>query len=390
MARSSSSTTTVRRSCRPRARRTSPARSSRSTSAVVPAEFSPSTVPSRPALSSCRARRASMKRDQGAYVRRVHAVALREPGAVQPQLDGGRAQRWTISSSGPWAGSEEVDTRPLPAIISLGEYLAQRDNRGRCHDRTRQRRVPGCVRQGPGESGRPTARRSRSPPPSARPGSTPAARADAPPLLLLPGGGGATSASWYAQAAALARIRRVLAVDLPGAPGLSRAGDRHPPVRSPTWPAGWTPSWPASASPRPTSAGTPRRVDRPAPRAARCPPGCAACYSSLDPDAVLRPGFKAAYLLAPCRCCCGPRPAGSAPFLEWETGGQRLDPDWLRLQEAAAGLPIRAAPVTSPAPGAKALRALPGARCLPRGPANGGTRDPQEVREAGAGALLPH
>ncbi|WP_433449817.1 hypothetical protein ACQPXS_15560 [Streptomyces sp. CA-142005] len=52
---------------------------------------------------------------------------------------------------------------------------------------------------------------------------------DAPSLLLLPGGGGATSVSWYAQVAGLARVRRVHAVDVIGAPGLSvPAGDRHP------------------------------------------------------------------------------------------------------------------------------------------------------------------
>jgi pimeloyl-ACP methyl ester carboxylesterase len=46
--------------------------------------------------------------------------------------------------------------------------------------------------------------------------------ADGRPLVLLPGGGGATSASWYAQAAELARARhRVHAVDLIGFPGRS-------------------------------------------------------------------------------------------------------------------------------------------------------------------------
>src|SRR5690242_634846 len=52
---------------------------------------------------------------------------------------------------------------------------------------------------------------------------------EGPALVLLPGGGGATSASWYAQAAELARTHRVLAVDLIGAPGRgTEAGDRHP------------------------------------------------------------------------------------------------------------------------------------------------------------------
>ena len=52
-----------------------------------------------------------------------------------------------------------------------------------------------------------------------------------------------------------------------------------------------------------------------------------------------------------------PTPARVRTFLEWETGGALLDPDWLPLQEAAAGFPA-ARPVTGPRPTPDALRGL--------------------------------
>lgn len=52
-----------------------------------------------------------------------------------------------------------------------------------------------------------------------------------------------------------------------------------------------------------------------------------------------------------------PTPCRVRAFLEWETGGVPLDPDWLRLQEAGAGFPS-VKPVTGPLPAPEALRGL--------------------------------
>ncbi|WP_432135670.1 MULTISPECIES: alpha/beta fold hydrolase [unclassified Streptomyces] len=183
---------------------------------------------------------------------------------------------------------------------------------------------------------------------------------DAPALVLLPGGGGATSASWYAQAGELARTRRVYAVDLVGAPGLSaRGGDR--PLRTAADLSAWLDALSdglgvARADLCGHSYGAwialqhtlhaPRRVRR---------------LVLLDPTQCFA-GFRAAYLLRALPMLLRPTPRRVRAFLTWETGGAaaggaELDPDWLRLQEAAAGFPA-ARPVTGPRPSADALRAL--------------------------------
>ncbi|MEU9475165.1 alpha/beta fold hydrolase [Streptomyces sp. NPDC048191] len=219
---------------------------------------------------------------------------------------------------------------------------------------------------------------------------------DAPPLLLLPGGGGATSVSWYAQAAELARIRRVHAVDVPGAPGLSvPAGDRHPRTVADLtlWLdavldglgaatadlgghsyGGWTALHYAL--------GAPARIRR---------------LFLLDPTQCFA-GFKTAYLLRALPMLLRPTPRRVRTFLEWETGtgapparakpraGESLDPDWLALQEAAAGFPA-ARPVTGARPAPDALRGVR-ARVLLLVAANSRTHDPREVA-ARARALLP-
>ncbi|MGW7792323.1 alpha/beta fold hydrolase [Streptomyces tricolor] len=207
---------------------------------------------------------------------------------------------------------------------------------------------------------------------------------DAPPLLLLPGGGGATSASWYAQAAALARIRRVLAVDLPGAPGLSRAGDRHP--RTVADLAGWLDAVLAGLGVAAADVGGHSYGAWIALHHALRAPARVRRLFLLDPTQCFA-GFKAAYLLRALPMLLRPAPRRVRAFLEWETGGARLDPDWLRLQEAAAGFPS-ARPVTGPRPAPKALRALR-VPVLLLVAANSRTHDPQEVRGR-AGALLPH
>ncbi|MFF8968190.1 alpha/beta fold hydrolase [Streptomyces sp. NPDC014995] len=187
---------------------------------------------------------------------------------------------------------------------------------------------------------------------------------DGDPLVLLPGGGGATSASWYAQAAQLGRERRVYAVDLIGAAGLSGT-DGGPGPRTVADLVVWLDAVLDGLGVREVSLGghsygawialhhaahhvaqdsprTPRRVRR---------------LFLLDPTRCFA-GYRTAYLLHALPMLLRPTPRRVRAFLEWETGGgAALDPDWLRLQEAAAGFPS-AKPVTGPRPAPQALRAL--------------------------------
>ncbi|MGW3461275.1 alpha/beta fold hydrolase [Streptomyces olivaceoviridis] len=207
---------------------------------------------------------------------------------------------------------------------------------------------------------------------------------DAPPLLLLPGGGGATSASWYAQAAGLARIRRVHAVDLPGAPGLSRAGDRHP--RTVADLADWLDAVLDGLGVGVTDLGGHSYGGWIALQYALRAPARVRRLFLLDPTQCFA-GFTTAYLLHALPMLLRPAPRRVRAFLEWETGGAALDPDWLALQEAAAGFPA-AKPVTGPRPAPDALRALR-VPVLLLVAANSRTHHPHEV-VARAGALLPH
>ncbi|MCX4574565.1 alpha/beta fold hydrolase [Streptomyces sp. NBC_01571] len=207
---------------------------------------------------------------------------------------------------------------------------------------------------------------------------------DGSPLLLLPGGG-ATSASWYAGAADLARTHRVHAVDLIGDPGLS-VPDPGRPIRT----AGDVTAWldalldglgVGSAAVAGHSYGgwialryalhAPHRVRR---------------LALLDPTGCFA-GYRAVYLLRALPMLLRPAARRTRAFLEWETGGVPLDPDWLRLQEAAAGFPT-VRPVTGPRPDAAALRVLE-VPVLLLVAANSRTHDSRRVA-ARAAAVLPH
>ncbi|MFJ3805059.1 alpha/beta fold hydrolase [Streptomyces sp. NPDC090073] len=147
---------------------------------------------------------------------------------------------------------------------------------------------------------------------------------DAPPLLLLPGGGSATSVSWYAQAADLARVRRVHAPDLIGAPGLGApAGDRHP--RTVADLVGWVDALLDGLGAEAADVGGHSYGAWIAlHHALRSPPGCAACSSWTRPGAS--PGTRRRTCSTPCRCCCGPRRAASAP----SCGGRPGERPWIR------------------------------------------------------------
>ncbi|WP_285565169.1 alpha/beta fold hydrolase [Streptomyces sp. RTGN2] len=176
---------------------------------------------------------------------------------------------------------------------------------------------------------------------------------DAPPLLLLPGGG-ATSTVWYAQAASLGRSHRVHAVDLVGEPGRSTVGER--PIRTPADLHGWL-----DAVLDALDAG-------PAALCGHSYGGWIALHYALHAPHRLRKlvlvdptgcfaGFRPGYLLHALPMLLRPDAARTRAFLAWETGHAPLDPAWLRLREAAAGLPA-VRPVTGPRPSAEALRAL--------------------------------
>jgi pimeloyl-ACP methyl ester carboxylesterase len=190
---------------------------------------------------------------------------------------------------------------------------------------------------------------------------------DAAPLLLLPGGGGATSASWYAQAAELGRERRVFAVDLIGAAGRSGADGSQAP-RTVADLAAWLDAVLDGLGVREISLGGHSYGAWIALHYALRAPGRVRRLFLLDPTQCFA-GYKAAYLLHALPMLLRPTPRRVRAFLEWETGmgapparakpraGEVLDPDWLRLQEAAAGFPS-AKPVTGPRPAPEALRAL--------------------------------
>lgn len=209
--------------------------------------------------------------------------------------------------------------------------------------------------------------------------------AEAPPLVLLPGGGGATSTSWYAQAAHLARTRRVLAVDLMGAPGRSEpAADRHP--RTVADLAAWLDALLDGLGVTEADFGGHSYGAWIALHHAVRAPDRMRRLFLLDPTQCFA-GFKAAYLLHALPMLLRPTPARVRAFLDWETGGAAgLDPDWLRLQEAAAGFPA-ARPVTGPRPAPDALRVLR-TPVLLLVAANSRTHDMYEVT-AQAGELLP-
>ncbi|MFB8174484.1 alpha/beta fold hydrolase [Streptomyces sp. NPDC055966] len=220
---------------------------------------------------------------------------------------------------------------------------------------------------------------------------------DAPPLLLLPGGGAATSVSWYGQAAALARVRRVYAADLIGAPGLSvPAADRHP--RTVADLSAWLDALLDGLGADEADLGAHSYGGWIALHHTLRAPGRVRRLFLLDPTQCFA-GFKAAYLLHALPMLLRPSPRRVRAFLEWETGaGAPPDPDWLALQEAGAGFPARR-PVTGPRPAPDALRALrtpvlllvaANSRTLPRSRLrlSGGTPIPREVA-AGAAELLP-
>ncbi|GAA3185104.1 MULTISPECIES: alpha/beta fold hydrolase [Streptomyces] len=209
--------------------------------------------------------------------------------------------------------------------------------------------------------------------------------ADGPSLLLLPGGGGATSASWYVQAAELSRTHRVFAVDLIGAPGRSTPDrDRRP--RTVADLSAWLDALLDGLGVSETDLGGHSYGAWIALHHAMRAPDRVRHLVLLDPTRCFA-GLSPAYLLHALPSLLRPAPRRVRAFLEWETGGSVLDPDWLALQEAAAGF-SSVRPVTGPRPAPDALRGL-GLPVLLLLAGNGRAHDASEVA-ARAEALLPH
>ncbi|MGW3136697.1 alpha/beta fold hydrolase [Streptomyces sp. NPDC001139] len=208
---------------------------------------------------------------------------------------------------------------------------------------------------------------------------------DAPAVVLLPGGGGATSASWYAQAAELARTHRVHAVDVPACAGRgTEVRGRHP--RTAADLVDWLDAVLDGLGLDGTALG------------GHSYGGWIALHHALRARARVRrlflldpaqcfAGFRPAYLLHALPSLLRPSPRRVRAFLEWETGGAPLDPDWLRLQEAAAGFPSVSKPVAGPRPAPEALRGLDMPVLLLLA-GSSRTQDPHEVAARAAG-LLP-
>ncbi|WP_369237667.1 alpha/beta fold hydrolase [Streptomyces sp. R21] len=178
---------------------------------------------------------------------------------------------------------------------------------------------------------------------------------DGPPLLLLPGGDGGTSASWSAQATDLARTHRVHAVDLIGRPGRSIPSADHP-LRTVADLTAWLDALLDGLGVGAVDVGGHSYGGWIALHYALRAPARVRRLFLLDPTGCFA-GFKTAYLMRALPVLLRPSSGRVRAFLEWETGGVPLDPDWLRLQEAAAGFPT-VKPVTGPRPAPDALRTL--------------------------------
>ncbi|WP_405879328.1 alpha/beta hydrolase [Streptomyces sp. NBC_01136] len=206
---------------------------------------------------------------------------------------------------------------------------------------------------------------------------------DRPPLVLLPGGG-ASSASWFADAAVLARTHRVHAVDLIGDPGRS-APDPGRPIRTVTDVTGWLDALLDGLGIDLTALAGHSYGGWIALQYALHAPHRVRGLALLDPTGCFA-GYRAGYLLRALPMLLRPAAHRTRAFLKWETGGVPLDADWLRLQEAAAGFRT-VKPVTGPRPDAGVLRALDVPVVLLVA-ANSRTHDPRRVA-ARAAALLP-
>lgn len=176
---------------------------------------------------------------------------------------------------------------------------------------------------------------------------------DAPPLVLLHGGR-SNSASWYANAAALAKTRRVYAPDTIGDPG--RSPNTGQPVRTREDLLNWLADLLAelgiqSADVCGHSFGAWLALAH----TLRGPRGSVVRLALLDPTQCFA-GFAPACLWHALPVML--RPArGDDAYLQWETRGTALDPQWLDLHRLSANVPTGKI-IPGRRPKTEALRAL--------------------------------
>ncbi|MCA1007743.1 alpha/beta hydrolase [Rhodococcus hoagii] len=146
------------------------------------------------------------------------------------------------------------------------------------------------------------------------------------PVVLL-AGGGATSTSWFAVARALATSRRVLAVDMPGEPGLSVVGDR---MRSVDDLMGWLTEVLDALG-----VGSVALVGHSYGAMVALAFGCRHAdrvdrLVLLDPNSCFA-GFRTSYLLRALPLLLRPTGVRQRSLIGWETAGSDVDRDWLDL-----------------------------------------------------------
>lgn len=176
---------------------------------------------------------------------------------------------------------------------------------------------------------------------------------DATPLVLLHGGR-TSSATWYANAAALARTRRVYAPDTIGDPGHSRNTGR--PVRTRRDLLDWLAELLTDLEIRHAEiCGHSFGAWLALAHTLRAPRGSVGRLALLDPTQCFA-GYTPACLwhalpglLRPAR--------GNDAYVRWETGGVALDPDWLALQRSSTTAPTGKI-IAGRRPKTSALRAL--------------------------------
>jgi len=158
---------------------------------------------------------------------------------------------------------------------------------------------------------------------------------DAPPLVLLHGGR-ANSASWYANATALARTRRVYAPDTIGDPGRSR--NTGQPVRTRQDLLDWlTHLLNALEIQRADLCGHSFGAWLALAHTLRAPRGSIGRLALLDPTQCFA-GFAPACLWHALPTMLRPT-RGDDAYLRWETRGAEIDPDWLALHRLSATVP---------------------------------------------------
>ncbi|WP_413767873.1 alpha/beta fold hydrolase [Rhodococcus pyridinivorans] len=205
---------------------------------------------------------------------------------------------------------------------------------------------------------------------------------DAPPVLLLPGAG-ATSMAWLATAAALGETHRVLAVDIIGDVGCSVAGGD--PVRDVDDLLEWLGSVADAVGVTQcalvghsygamialaAAVRTPERIDR---------------LVLLDPNSCFA-GMRFGYLLRALPVLVRPTAARERAFLEWETRGAHLDPDWVTLMALGAAHFPTAKTIVPRRPSSEELGRCPADTTVVLAPF-GRVHDPDKVARAARKAL---